>query len=339
MKQLCLTLILATLVLIPAQSQNRKNPFAGRWDMTVTTSSDKFPGWMELEEKDGNPEARVQPRTGNVHPAPVKMDGARLIVTVSPANANGPQVIWELTAKSGKLSGVQKRGDAVEGQVAGAPAPAMKRAAPKAWTDPEPLFNGKDLTGWEPVNNTPATLAPQPAASHWTVKDGELTNEAKGSNLRTTRKFEDFKLHVEFNCPPEENSGVYLRGRYEVQVGPGGRGGRGAAGAGAGAPAGGGRGRGNAGLTGLGSIYGYLAPERELTVNPPGEWQVYDVTLVGRMVTIVFNGVTSVDNKEIPGNTGGALDSNEGEPGPFYLQGDHHGGIRYRKISVSVPKR
>jgi hypothetical protein len=70
----------------------------------------------------------------------------------------------------------------------------------------------------------------------------------------------------------------------------------------------------------------------------PGEWESYDITLVGRWVTIIRDGVKTVDNQEIPGVTGGALDSNEGEPGPFYIQGDHTGGMKYRNITISVPK-
>jgi Domain of Unknown Function (DUF1080) len=73
--------------------------------------------------------------------------------------------------------------------------------------------------------------------------------------------------------------------------------------------------------------------------RPPGEWQVYDITLVGRSVTVVLNGITTLENQEIAGITGGALDSKEGEPGPIYLQGDHHGGVRYRNITIALPKR
>ena len=69
------------------------------------------------------------------------------------------------------------------------------------------------------------------------------------------------------------------------------------------------------------------------------QWDlVLDVTLTGRTVTIVRNGVTTVDHKEIEGITGGALDANEAEPGPFYIQGDHTGGLKFRNITVSVPK-
>jgi hypothetical protein len=80
-----------------------------------------------------------------------------------------------------------------------------------------------------------------------------------------------------------------------------------------------------------------LGPKTPPPFRP--DWQTYDITLIGRWVTVVFNGVTTVDNQEIPGVTGGALDSNEAEPGPIYFQGDHRGGIRYQNITISVPKR
>jgi hypothetical protein len=348
MRQLRIALTLAAAALIPALSQKISNPFAGRWDMTVTRGDDTFPSWMELVEKDGNPQVRVQGRTGNVNPAAaVKMDGSHLIITVlrmaparpasedRPALPARPELIWELTAKGGKLTGTQRQGDTVW-QLTGVRAPALKRAAPKAWSDLEPLFNGRDLSGWEPINNTPG-LRDGPAASHWVAKNGELVNEARGANLRTIGTFSDFKLHIEYNCPPGENSGIYLRGRYEAQVTPppaalpSGRGGGGGSrgGPGGGVP--------RNPYPGVGCIYGMVGPSTPPPFRP--DWQIYDITLVGRWVTVVFNGVTTVDNQEIPGTTGGALDSNEAEPGPIYLQGDHHGGIRYRNITISVPKR
>jgi len=88
----------------------------------------------------------------------------------------------------------------------------------------------------------------------------------------------------------------------------------------------------------MGSIYGFLAPSVELP-KIPGQWETYDVTLVGRTVTVIRDGTKIIDEQEIPGITGGALDSHEGEPGPLYLQGDHTGGLRYRNITISLPKR
>jgi hypothetical protein len=208
-----------------------------------------------------------------------------------------------------RLGGTTKLADMVNGQISGFRAPKMKRKEPKEWTAPEPLFNGKDLSGWVPDNM---------AKVNWVVRDGAIVNESGGANLRTTRKFDDFKLHLDFNCPNLGNSGIYLRGRYEVQVEyekPGVE----------------------DKFHEMGSIYGMLAPSQELP-RKPGEWETLDITLLGRTVTIVRNGVTTIDHQEIPGITGGAIDANEGEPGPFYLQGDHTGGMKFRNITVSVPK-
>jgi len=343
MRQISIIVILSAAALVPALSQKAGSPFAGRWDMTLTRGDETFPSWMEVVEKEGLPEVRVQGRTGNVNPAAaVTLDGSRLIVTVAraaPARpaAEGrpevparPELVWELTAKGGRLTGTQKQGDNVW-QLTGVRAPALKRAAPKAWSDPEPLFNGKDLTGWIPINHTPG-LRQRGATSHWVARNGELVNEAWGSNLRTVRTFDDFKLHIEYNCPPGENSGIYLRGRYEAQVTPPPT--ARPEGPGAGGPRGGPP---RNPYLGVGSIYGMVGPATPPPFRP--DWQTYDITLVGRWVTVVFNGVTTVDHQEIPGITGGAIDSREAEPGPIYLQGDHHGGIRYRNITISVPKR
>ena len=87
----------------------------------------------------------------------------------------------------------------------------------------------------------------------------------------------------------------------------------------------------------MGAVYGRIAPSQVLT-TPPDGWDTFDITLVGRIVTIVRNGVTTIDKKEIEGTTGGALDANEGEPGPFYIQGDHTGNVRFRNITVAVPE-
>ena len=131
--------------------------------------------------------------------------------------------------------------------------------------------------------------------NHWAAQNGELVNQAKGANIKSTRKFDDLKLHIEYNCPDHGNSGVYLRGRYEVQVEyePPGT---------------------NDRFHSMGAIYSFLAPAVELP-KKPGQWESYDVTLVGRFVTVIRDGVKTIDNQEIPGITGGALDAHEGEPG------------------------
>jgi hypothetical protein len=304
-------LVVAAATLLPALAQKGGNPFAGRWDITITAGNATYPDWMEFVDKSPTPEVRIQPRGGSVRPVKdFRMEGSNLILTMAPTAGNRPAMVWELSVSGDQLTGAQKRGDNVLARIAGVRAPVLNRKPPKAWTKPEPIFNGKDLTGWEPDH---------PANNHWVAQDGVLLNVSKGANLRTTPKFDDFKLHIEFNCPKEGNSGIYLRGRYEVQVEyePVGR---------------------EDPLHSMGSIYGMLAPKVEFP-RKPSQWESFDITLVGRHVTISRNGVLAIDNQEIPGITGGAIDANEGEPGPFYLQGDHTGGMKYRNITISVPKK
>jgi hypothetical protein len=169
MKKIGISILLASMALIPALSQDSKNPFLGRWDLTVTAGDMKYASWLEVTDQAGKLDARAQQRTGNVAPvAGVQTEGQRLVVTVAaaaparPAEGNRPsvparsEIVWDLTEKGGKVSGVSKQGD-ITWQIAGVRAPALKRAAPAAWGAPEPLFNGKDLTGWQPINNTPST--------------------------------------------------------------------------------------------------------------------------------------------------------------------------------------
>jgi hypothetical protein len=280
------------------------NPFVGRWDFDVKTDSGVGANWLGVTEKDGKLEVWFQPTGGHVHTVEdVKLNGSHLTLAVS------PKMTWELDAAGGKLTGVEKTGEKST-NLTGVRAPELKRAPVKNWSKPQPLFDGKDLNGWEPIGDA--------SKSHWVVKDGELVNEAHGANLKSVRKFEDFKVHFEVNCPDKANSGFYLRGRYETQLEY--------------EPAG----------TDpierqMGSIYGRLAPS-EMLPRTPGEWETFDITLVGRMVTVTRNGKTVIDGKEIEGITGGALDADEGKPGPFYIQGDHTGGLRFRNITVSVPK-
>src|SRR5947208_2986820 len=187
---------------------------------------------------------------------------------------------------------------------------ALILSLPLVAQDAKPFLGRWDLTV------TPATGAPYPQwlevtekDNKWVARDGELVNdnpEVAGqrgpgaANIKTTRKFQDFKLHIEVLCPEGGNSGIYLRGRYEVQVGTEG---------------------GTQPTHEMGAIYSYYPAGGNLGLKL-GEWTTFDITFVGRNVTVLRDGVKIHDNVEIPGPTGGALDSNEGEPGSFFLQGD-----------------
>jgi hypothetical protein len=149
------------------------------------------------------------------------------------------------------------------------------------------------------------------------VENGTLVSPVHGPELITDANFEDFKMHIEFNCASGSNSGIYLRGRYELQIeddpepeGPTMR---------------------------TGGVYGFLAPSPEQP-RRPGEWQTYDIRLVGRVVTVVQNGQTIINKQEILGITGGALDSHEALPGPIYLQGGETGHVAFRKITITPAK-
>jgi hypothetical protein len=268
---------------------------------------------MEIVERDGQLGGRIQPTGGAVRDiVSAAMNGSTLVVTVTAAAGTRPATVWELTLNGDAIGGVQKAGETVSARLAGVRAPALNRPMPAAWNPPEPLFNGKDLTGWEVVSN--------PERNKWHARDGELVNDnpdGGGANLRTTPTFDDFKLHIEVNCPEHGNSGIYLRGRYEVQVGTEG---------------------GTQPSHEMGAIYGYFAPAATVPV-PLGEWSRFDITLVGRTVTVVRDGIVIHDKQELPGITGGALDSHEGQPGPFVLQGDHVGLLRFRNITIATPRR
>jgi hypothetical protein len=264
--------------------------------------------WLGVVEKDGKTEVWFQPTGGNVYKVDdFKLEGSHLKLNLAPASGTHPALTWELTAADNKLTGTQMRGSEST-PLTGVRAPELNRKPPAEWSSPEALFNGKNLDGWEPIGNAP---------NHWVVANGDLLNEKRGANLRTVRKFTDFKVHFEVNCPPDANSGFYLRGRYEVQVES--------------EPL-----NENPPNRRIGSVYGRIGPTPEIP-RVAGQWQSFDVTLVGRTVTEVANGITVIDHKEIDGITGGALNANEGEPGPFYIQGDHTGGIKYRNITVQVP--
>jgi 3-keto-disaccharide hydrolase len=180
-------------------------------------------------------------------------------------------------------------------------APALRRASAPQWDKAEPIFSGRDLAGWHVLGT-----------NEWEADNGILRNKKSGGNLVTDAKFTDFKLHVEFRYPAGGNSGIYLRGRYEVQVADTGD---------------------ELEVGSLGAVYGFLEPS-DPAAKKPGEWQTFDVTLVGRMITVVLNGTTIISNREIPGPTGAALDSDEGAPGPLLLQGDHT-AIEYRNITIA----
>ncbi|HME33595.1 MAG TPA: DUF1080 domain-containing protein [Candidatus Sulfotelmatobacter sp.] len=285
--------------------------FLGRWDLTLKTPLRDYPSWLEISQQDGQLKAQFVGRWGNARPLPKCELSNGQLTFVSPKEEEDRKDDMVFVGKlSGKtLMGTTTGPDGTSWQWTGERAPSLKRTGAPKWGKPTQLFNGKDLSGWK---------ASDPNASPtWKVENGTLVSPGHGPELISDAKFQDFKLHVEFNCAKGSNSGVYLRGRYELQIeddpvpeGPTMR---------------------------TGGVYGFLAPSPEQP-RRPGEWQTYDITLVGRVVTVVQNGQTIIDQQEIPGITGGALDSHEALPGPIYLQGSEAGHVSFRNITITPAK-
>ena len=287
-----------------------KSALIGSWDLEIQYGETTLPSWLEVEFSGTKTLiGRYVSFSGSARPiAEVFESGTSFNFSIPPQWSGNQYMQLSGTRDGDRLSGniITNTGQAVT--FTGVRAPSLEREAPKKWSKPEPLFNGKDLDGWQPQTTD--------RDNQWKAVDGVLTNPASGVNLMTTEKYDDFKLHLEFKYPKGSNSGVYLRGRYEVQV------------------------EDNYGRVPnshyIGGLYGFLTPNENAS-KPAGEWQTYDITLVGRRVTVVLNGKSVITDALIPGITGGALDSKEGEPGPILLQGDH-GPIEYRNLTISVPK-
>ncbi len=291
------------------QEEVKGKELIGRWDIVIDQNGKPAPAWLEVKLSGTRTlVGQFVCIVGSARPvAKVNFDSGKFNFTIPPQWEPGDRdfVIDGELAGSG-IKGKIVTSEGKEYSWKGVKAPYLKRTSPPVWGKPFLLFNGKDLTGWKPLGE-----------NQWVVKSGILTSSHSGANLITNKKFSDFKLHIEFRYQKGSNSGVYLRGRYEVQIEDSPKDAHPASGL-------------------FSGVYGFLTPSKMATLGP-NTWQSYDITLIGRMVTLAVNGKTVISNQEIPGITGGALDSNEGEPGPIYLQGDH-GPIEFRKITVTLGK-
>ena len=306
---------------VPSQAQRVEgnSDVIGKWDLTITMeedqlknlgifrhglmASDGFPGWLEVKlsgfstlvgyyvgyEGSARPIAEVY----------YNADKDKYHFTIPPQWMDIDDIYFEFSLKDDKLTGY-KMLDGNKLKFTGVRAPSLKRTEPPVWGNPVNLLTD-NMDRWIiPANNK------------FKMVDGIMKNIEKGGNLITNQKFNDFKLSIEFRYPEGSNSGIYLRGRYEIQIEDS---------------------KGRSDDVSIGGIYGFIAPSVN-AANPPGEWQSYEITLVGRHVTVVLNGVEVISNRPIPGITGGSLDSKEGEPGPIMVQGDH-GPVEFRKFVIT----
>jgi Domain of Unknown Function (DUF1080) len=280
----------------------------GRWDIVIESNGKSIPSWLEIEHSGVKTlVGRFVYSSGSARPISViNSNNGKYSFTIPPQwEESDRNLDFEFELAGDQLKGTMVYVDGKTYNWTAKRAPSLKRTSAPTWGTPIKLFNGKDLKGWHATGD-----------NQWVVEDGILRSKKSGSNLVSEQKFEDFKLHVEFRCPNGSNSGVYLRGRYEVQIADD---------------------KGKDPSKGLfGAIYGFITPS-EMAAKDASEWQTFDITLIGRMVTVVANGKTVISNQEIPGITGGALDSNEGEPGPIYFQGDH-GPIDFRSVVITPAK-
>ena len=277
----------------------------GRWDVTVQGLRREYASWFEFTDEKGDLRGRFVGIEGSARPmAEVSFKGDELYFRLPPQyEKHKGDLVFRGRLVDGRIEGETNDEDENCIRFSAVPAPPLNYNEGVEWGKPVNLIQG-DLDNWE--------LRYPEGPNGWRIEDRVLRNSPPSVDLVTKDRFTDFTLHAEFRIPEGGNSGVYLRGRYEVQIvddhhrEPGPR--------------------------TTGSVYGYLTPSRNMT-RPSGEWNTLDIALVGRWVTIVLNGETVVDNREIPGLTGGALDSREGEPGPIMVQGDHR-AVEYRNLVI-----
>jgi hypothetical protein len=298
------------------------NPYLGEWALTIPGGA---AGWLGVREADGKLEASLLWGGGSVLPLDsARVENGKLVLTrvsqgqrkkANPANAETITAtadgdVLKLTISKPRAKGNGEGNAEFTGhrQPPVPPAPDLARVK---FGEPIRLFNGKDLTGWR--------LTHPDAVSAWSVVDGILVNapmieegkpHKRYGNLRTEAEFEDFNLTLEANVSKGENSGVYVRGIYEIQVIDS-----------YGKPL---------DPHNMGAVYSRITPTVSAE-KPADEWQTLDITFVHRHMTVILNGQKIIDNQPVAGCTGGALWSDINRPGPIYLQGDHT-GAKFRNL-------
>src|SRR5512139_2210178 len=282
--------------------------FVGKWNVKITDATDTFAsGGFQIAKKDGGLTAGVVWRWGSYVPAKsVEVKDGTLVIARE--EEKGKPETFAARLEGDVLKGKVTYFDGKVHHFEGRRAPLLLSKKAPAWGAPVTLFDGKTLNGWK--------LRDAKKKNGWAVVNGELAvvDPKDNADLVSEPSFQDMKLHIEFNVDPKSNSGVYLRGRYEIQI-----------------------------LDnpdqkmaldshGCGGVYSRIAP-KVVASKAAGEWQTYDITFVGRQITVVLNGTTIVGGL-VDGITGGALNPFEGEPGPLMLQGDH-GKVRFRNVVVT----
>lgn len=299
---------LLSLVCLGVTAMAQENPFLGKWDIAGVGQHSNYVYWLEVKEEDGKLTGSFLNRSGSVLPlAEIMIEGDELVFSPTLPREGMPKPVHRAKVEEGRLLGMMTVGDEEVAWIGMRPPKWGDFNANKRYRmgTPVALFDGKTMEMWD--------VQHKDRPSGWIVVDGVMTNEAKANNLVTRHRFQDFRIQCEYKIEEKSNSGIYLRGRYELQV-----------------------------LDDAGKppdIHGHMALYSRVKplVNaglPAGQWQTMEATIVGNRLTVALNGKKVHDNIVIDGITGGALDSNEGEPGPIMIQGDH-GKVSFRKIVVT----
>ena len=340
--------IAAAVLFAPAlvAHQSQPNPFLGSWNISATGPDKGKIYFLAVAEKDGRLGALFLDRTAHATPvAWIRIEDGELTWQYGgggetlPKPSCGP--VYHARLENGQLIGHH--------ETPGDPCPSAQRAGGTAPPRPEPHtvnWIGVRQPTWPPSNangrhtyGKPITivgpgvgkevwtgLSPDtwqsPCEDRWTIDHGLMKNavpahgERPTCNPYTKERFSDFMVDADFNLDAEQNSGLYLRGRYELQMLLGENV----------SPA-------TAGRQALMAIYGWKAAD-VYAGNPPGEWQILNAIVVGNHLTATLNGKRVHDNAVLRAFTGGALDADELAPGPIMIQGDHS-RVTFRKLIVT----
>ena len=309
-------LIAATLVALIAPQQADVKPFLGKWNMTGTGADSAVVYWLEVSQEGGALKGRFLNRFSSPYDLPtIKVENGELVFANASREGQPPPPTWKAKVVDGKLVGTTttaRRDQTQPPQVinwVGVRPPTWPPAnanGKHTYGKPVALFDGTNMNAWGVQNKD------RPV--NWSVADGAMTSAEKGgNNLVSNETFKDFKIEAEYAIAAGSNGGIYLRGRYEMQL-----------------------------LEDAGqpvnpqshmAIYGRTPPSTNAS-RKALEWQTMEAVIVGNRVTVTLNGQKVQDNSVIDGITGGALDAREDQPGPIMLQGDH-GKVMFKKVVVT----
>jgi hypothetical protein len=283
--------------------------FNGRWLIQGKDGGPPRANWMEINGA-GTPSASgwyVSAYAGDRNPIKdLAVKDGELRFSFERVNRDKTRkdlIVYRARLAGGKLEGsTEVEGSGRKTEWIAWRAPEISDRDDGSWVAGEivPLFDGKSMEHWQPNEG-------------WGIVEGVLRNQGKVRDLVTKDSFWNFRLQVDYRVMQRSNSGIGLRGRYEIQIiDDFGR---------------------EPNTHTNGALYSRVPPPFNAS-KPAGEWQTYDIRLVGRQLTIDLNGKRIHDKVEIEGLTAIASNPFEDQSGPIVLQGDH-GPVEFRRILLT----